>query len=107
MHVLASVAVIVGLVMLALFIAPGATAGKPNCEVRYTAEGHRWVENLHGWSSVPNWAKEKHRLSVRCAKGPGHRQAMRVQWRRMLRTLLTELGRDLYFQQPHRMMGRV
>ena len=90
-HVLATVAVIAGLVALALFVAPAAMADRNDCGgVKYTAEGHRWVENLHGWSSVPNWAKEKHRLSVRCAKGPSHRRVMRIQWRRMLRTLLPE-----------------
>lgn len=89
----------VALVALALsLIAANVAQGSPStpaCPVRYTAEGHRWVENLHGWSAVPQWAKDKHRQSLLCAKSRADGQAMRRQWRRMLRTILPK-NHDLW-----------
>ena len=70
---------------------PTATAAGPKCDGHghgHAAKKHRWVLKLRGSSEIPRWAKQKHRHAVKCAKGKGHRKAMRNQWRKVKRSLL-------------------
>jgi hypothetical protein len=63
----------------------------------HTAQGHRWVLKLRGSSSIPKWAKRKHKRAVRCAASPAHRKVIRSQWKRVQRSLLPE-NHDLWIR---------
>lgn len=54
----------------------------------HTAKGHRWVLKLRGSTSIPHWAKVKHRHALHCAKSSNHKKAMKNQWKRVRRSIL-------------------
>lgn len=54
----------------------------------HTSKDHRWTLNLVRSYSIPKWAFKKHRHLIKCAAGPGHRAAMKNQWRKVRRSVL-------------------
>lgn len=56
---------------------------------RHTAQHHaKWAKKLIRAYSIPSWAKEKHRHSVKCAAGPNHRKVMKARWKKVKRSIL-------------------
>lgn len=81
---------------------PGASPDSPQVK---TCDGHnhqhtfkhhrRWSKGLWRSYSIPRWAKEKHRHSVKCASGPAQKKAMKKRWKRIKRSVLPE-NHDLW-----------
>jgi hypothetical protein len=66
--------------------ANSSPAAKSKCG-NHTAKGHRWVLKLRGSTSIPKWAKAKHRRALHCAAGDGHRKVMKDRWRKVKKSL--------------------
>lgn len=74
---------------------PGATPDPPKVKTcdghthTHTAQHHnKWSKSLVRGYSIPKWAKEKHRHSVKCAAGPNHRSVMKARWKKVKRSIL-------------------
>lgn len=78
---------------------------RPSRETLTSCDGHnhqhtfkhhkRWSKGLWRSYSIPRWAKEKHRHSVKCASGPAQKKAMKKRWKRIKRSVLPE-NHDLW-----------